>query len=130
MTYHPHEIKRHIVSIKETLERACQSVFTEPKMSFRVKDRSWWLAGPGARVTISVFRSAGCCRGQPVCALEIARPKTKEGLFEYGKASAVFLDPQEHAGSTRLIGHLRRHCPFLPEIEVTMSYDLSSAPGA
>jgi hypothetical protein len=124
--YQTHEVQRHTSAIKETVQRACHSVFAEGKMSFRVKDGPWFLPGPAEHVTITVFQKAGCCRRNLVCSIEIDRPKTKEGLHDYWRAKATLFAPGEHAGSTRLLGHLQRQCPFLPKIEVTMTYELAS----
>lgn len=123
MPYQPHEARRHADSIKETLQLACRTVFTEPSVGFRLKDAPWFFGAPAERVTINVFQKTGCCHRNPICTIAIDRPKSPAGLFEYTQASAVFHDRTQHAGNTRLVGHLQRQCPFLPKIEATMAYD-------
>ena len=57
--------------------------------------------------------------------MEIDRPKTGAGLYDYTKSTALFLDPTQQAGNTRLVGHLQRHCPFLHKFEVDLTYERS-----
>ncbi len=124
LVYQPHEAVRHTDSMKETVQRACKNVYTEPRMGFRIKDSPWYRRGPSEHVTVNVFQKTGCCQRKPVFTFEIDRPKTAAGMFEYTKATAALLDWEQHAGNTRLVGHLQRQCPFLPKIEVSMAYDL------
>jgi hypothetical protein len=130
LRYHPHEAKRHTASIKETVQRACESVFTEPGIIFRVTDGPWYRRGPSERVTVTVVQNKGCCQRRPICTVDIDRPKNDAGLHEYLKATATLMDVTQHAGATRLLGHLRRQCPFLPAFDVTMTYDLPPLPDA
>jgi hypothetical protein len=129
LTYQPDEARRQTGAIKEVVQRACKAVFPEPNVGFRIHDGPWYLPGPAEQVNVTVFQKTGCCRHHPVAEIQIERPKTKEGMFDYLKARAVFLEKSQQAGNTRLIGHLQRHCPFLPRIEVTLGYDIEELPG-
>lgn len=124
LQYYPHEAARHTAALKETLGRACRSVFTEANIVCRVEAGPWYRRRPSELMRVTVFQRTGCCRRKPVCTLEVERPRTKTGLYDYTVARALFLDWEQHAGNTRLVGHLHRQCPFLPEIEVTLAYDL------
>jgi hypothetical protein len=124
LVYQPHEARRHTQSIKETVQRACRSVFTEPGIAFRIKDGPWYLAGPAEQVTVKVFQKTGCCQRKPLLTLVIDRPRTAEGMLGYTQARADLLEWSQHAANTRLLGHLQRQCPFLPKIEATLAYDL------
>jgi hypothetical protein len=123
LLYQAHEARRHTDAIRDILQRSCKAVFPEPNVGFRLKDGPWYLPGPAQQVSISVFQKIGCCGRKPVCAIEISRPKTGQGMHDYTKATAVFVAPDQQAGNTRLVGHLQRHCPFLPKFEVTLDYD-------
>ncbi len=124
LLYQPYEARRHNDAMREVVQRACKAVYAEPKMGFRIKDGPWFRPGPAAQVSIAVFQKAGCCRRNPVCTIEISRPKTGQGMHDYTKATALFHDPAFQAGNTRVVGHLQRHCPFLPKFEVTLAYDV------
>ncbi len=121
--YQRHEAQRHTAAIKEVVERACRAVFAGVKTGLRLHDGPWYVPGPAEQVSVTVYQRAGCCRHTPLCTVQIDRPKTKEGMYDYTKASAIFLDPNQQAGNARLIGHLQRQCPFLPKIEVTLAYE-------
>ncbi len=129
LLYQPHEARRHTAAIRELLERDCKALFPGPGIHYRLKDGPWCLRGPAEHMSISVYQRAGCCQSHPVCDIQIDRPKSKvsihdakAGLHDYTKATALFLDPAQQAGNTRLIGHLQRDCPFLPKFEVTLAY--------
>ena len=124
LLYHPHELTRHNEALKEAVQRACKIVFAEPNISGCLKDGPWYRPGPSEHVIITVFQKAGGGKGQTICTIEIDRPKTGAKLHEYTKISATLLDWSQHAGNTRLLGHLQRQCPFLPRIEATVTYDL------
>jgi hypothetical protein len=124
LIYQAYEAGRQTDLIKDVVRNACKIVFADRNLAFCVKDGGWFTRGPSEQVTVTVFKKTGCCQRQPVCTIEIERPKTAEGMFNYAKASGTFLDRAEHAGNTRLIGHLQRHCPFLPKFDVTMAYEL------
>jgi len=130
LLYQPYEARRHTTSMREILRRDCRAVFPEPDVHFQLKDGPWFRRGPAEHVSIAVFQKPGCCRRRPICTLEIDRPRTKgplhdakAGMHDYTKATALFLDPAQQAGNTRLVGHLQRGCPFLPKFEVTLGYE-------
>jgi hypothetical protein len=125
-TYYTHEIKRHNRAVKEGVRRACDIVFTESNITFRLKHSLGSLWKPSEHVKITVMQKTGCCQRKPICTIEIDRPKTENGMYAYQKASAVLLDWAQHVGNTRLLGHLQRHCPFLPPMKVTLAYDLQA----
>jgi hypothetical protein len=126
LLYQPHEARRHTADLREILHRTCKSVFPGPKIDFCLKDGPWYARGPAEQVSILLFQKTGCCRRHPVCKIEIDRPKTGAGSYNYTKSTALFLDPAQQAGNTRLVGHLQRHCPFLHKFEVDLAYETSS----
>jgi hypothetical protein len=127
LLYQAYEARRQTHAIKEVVERACRAVYPEPNVRFRIKAGPWYLPGPSQHLQITAFQtvgwSAGCCRRHPLCEIQIDRPKTQAGMYDYTKATALFLEKNQQPGNTRLIGHLQRHCPFLPKIEVTLDYE-------
>ncbi len=128
LLYQTYEAQRHTDALREVLERSCKAVFTEPNVRFRLKDGPWCVPGPAQQVEITVFQKTGCCARKPICAIAISRPKTAQGLLDYTKATAHFQDPAQQAGNARLVGHIQRHCPFLPKFEVTLDYEVKQNP--
>ena len=122
LIYQPYEARRHTADLREILQRTTKSVYPVPTMGFLLKDGPWYRRGPAEHVTILVFHKTGPSSGQPVCTIEIDRPRTAAGLHDYTKSTALFLDPAQQAGNTRLVGHLQRHCPFLHKFDVTLAY--------
>lgn len=122
--YYPHEAKRHTVSIKQTVQRACQTVFTEANICFRLKGHAWPPWAAAEHLTVVVFQKHNFFYHAPICTIKVDRPRVERGRYEYREADAVLVDKTHHAGSTRLLGHLQNHCTFLPRIAVTMKYDL------
>lgn len=123
LLYQPYEARRQTHAIREVVERACKAVYPEPNVHFRIKAGPWYLPGPAQHLHITVFQKAGCCRRHPICEIQIDRPKTQAGLYDYTGGTALFLDNNQQAGNTRLVGHLTRHCPFLPKIEASLDYE-------
>ncbi|HOW65902.1 MAG TPA: hypothetical protein P5186_22360 [Candidatus Paceibacterota bacterium] len=127
-TYYPHEIRRHTRAIKEGLRQACAIVFPEPKVTFKLKGSHGALWKPSQHVQITVTQKPESNPERPICTIDIDRPEIENGMYSYQKATAAFLEGTQHIGNTRLLGHLRRHCPFLPQMEVSMAYELQAQP--
>jgi hypothetical protein len=125
-TYYPHEIRRHTRAIKDGIQRACTIVFPEPNIAFQLKNSLGWLWKPAQHVKITVMQKTGHGHRKPICVIDIDREAAENGTYSYQKASAAFLDGAQHAGNTRLLGHLHRHCPFLPHMKVTLAYELQA----
>ncbi len=122
--YFMHEIKRHNQSIKEAVTRACGIVFADSPITHHIKGTAWSLWSPSEQVTITVFKKAGMGSRQPICEIIIDRPRSKQNRYVYSQANAVLHDWSEHPGNTRLLGHLQRHCSFLPKLAVKLNYEL------
>ncbi len=122
--YYSHEAKRHTKSIRQTVQRACKTVFTEANIGFRLQSHAWPPWAAAEHFTVVVFQKKSWFDHAQICTIRIDRQKRETGRYEYQKADAVLLDGSHHAGSTRLLGHLQNHCTFLPRIAVRMKYDL------
>jgi hypothetical protein len=127
-TYYPHEVRRHGRAIKEVLQRACTIVFGKANITFRLKDSLGSLWKPAEHLEVSVRQKTGWAQSKPICSIEIDRPRTDRGMYAYKQAKASLLDQAQHAGNTRLLGHLQHNCPFLPPLEVTLAYELQNRP--
>lgn len=123
-TYYSHEIRRHNGAIKEVVQRACHIVFSERNITFRFKESWGAFWKPSEHLQVEVQQKTGLGQSKSICSIAIDRPRSEAGMYAYQKASATLVDQAQHAGNTRLLGHLQHNCPFLPPFEVTLGYEL------